>query len=286
MSYQATVYNVMISAPSDVTAECEAAREVIYAWNAANSEHRKKVLLPVDWKNNTRPQAGTAAQKSINRQIVDKASILIAIFKHRLGQSTDNAVSGTVEEIQEVLKADKPVLLYFSGEPVPQQVSLSDQWKALCEFKEKSKNEDYFYEFDDISSLRSSLGRHIAMIANDLPETSQRPSKHVVPIDKGSMAAPLPEKDKNLNESALELLMAAAQGNNGRIEWRRDVAVGSFLQAGQKNFPVDNDPRLRARLEDAIERLEDADFIRSSMGHDEFFTVTQKGYDFVDSQSK
>ena len=50
MSYDAKVFNVMVASPGDVLAERAVFREVIHEWNAANSEVRKVVLLPVGWE--------------------------------------------------------------------------------------------------------------------------------------------------------------------------------------------------------------------------------------------
>jgi len=177
MSYLATVYNVMISAPSDVEEECKVAHDVVHAWNFDNAEHMKKILLPVNWKNSTVPEAGTPAQKSINKQLVDKVDILVAIFKHRLGTPTKNAISGTVEEIQEVLEAKKPVLLYFSEESVPQRESEGAQWKELCKFKRDCQPNDYYHAFTTTLDFKTMLSSHIAKIAHTLLPLQQNSTR-------------------------------------------------------------------------------------------------------------
>ncbi|MDP4027978.1 MAG: hypothetical protein Q8P42_03295 [Gallionella sp.] len=50
MSYQATVFKVMIASPSDVAAERNVIREVITEWNNLNADARRTVLLSIGWE--------------------------------------------------------------------------------------------------------------------------------------------------------------------------------------------------------------------------------------------
>jgi hypothetical protein len=49
----------------------------------------------------------------INRQVLADCDLLVAIFWTRIGSPTGSALSGTVEEIEKHLKAEKPAMLYF-----------------------------------------------------------------------------------------------------------------------------------------------------------------------------
>ena len=50
--FSATVYNIMIGAPSDIKEEIEIAKEVIFRWDMTNSHLHHCVLLPLHWSNN------------------------------------------------------------------------------------------------------------------------------------------------------------------------------------------------------------------------------------------
>ena len=50
MSYNATVYKVMIASPNDVNAERGIVREILGEWNAIHSEKTSVVLLKVGWE--------------------------------------------------------------------------------------------------------------------------------------------------------------------------------------------------------------------------------------------
>ncbi len=49
MSYDATVFKVMIASPGDVSVEKNTILEVIHEQNAINSDARRIVLLPASW---------------------------------------------------------------------------------------------------------------------------------------------------------------------------------------------------------------------------------------------
>jgi hypothetical protein len=78
---------------------------------------------------------GDRPQELINRQILRDADILVAIFWTRLGSSTGRSASGTVEELEEHIAAEKPVLIYFSRTPVTPDSVDREQYAALTEFR-------------------------------------------------------------------------------------------------------------------------------------------------------
>jgi hypothetical protein len=61
----------------------------------------------------------TGRRPSSNDQLVDDADILIGLFKARIGTPTGISASGTIEEIDRLVAAGKPVMLYFSTGPIP-----------------------------------------------------------------------------------------------------------------------------------------------------------------------
>ena len=113
MGRTATVLEVLIASPSDVTAARDAITAAIHAWNGTHSEREGVILQPLRWELDARPELGDRPQAVINRQIVDRADITIAVFWTRLGTPTGHAASGTAEEIQRSFDAGRPTLLYF-----------------------------------------------------------------------------------------------------------------------------------------------------------------------------
>lgn len=120
MSYQAEVFNVLIASPSDVATEREEVERAIYEWNRRYSAQLNVVLLPRRWEKDVVPAyRGADPQQIINEQITQKCHILIGIFWTKLGTATLNHSSGTLEEINLFIEAEKDVLLFFVDKPVP-----------------------------------------------------------------------------------------------------------------------------------------------------------------------
>jgi len=119
VSYSPTVFEVMIASPSDVPQERLIAREVITEWNTIHAKDRQTVLMPIGWETHSTPGTGDRRQAIINGQLLKDADLLVAVFWTRLGSPTGVARSGTVEEIEEHLRAGKPAMIYFSSAPVP-----------------------------------------------------------------------------------------------------------------------------------------------------------------------
>ena len=137
MSYQATVINIMIASPKDVTRERTLAQEVIAEWNSLHAERLKLVLMPLLWEVDAYPEMGDRAQAVVNRQVVDRADVLIAIFWSRLGTPTGKDISGTVEEIREMIEKGKHVMIYLSATPIVLDSVDVQQYQSLKAFVEE-----------------------------------------------------------------------------------------------------------------------------------------------------
>jgi Domain of unknown function (DUF4062) len=151
MSFDAKVLQVMIASPGDVSKERDAATEEINDWNAINSISRNIVLLPVKWETHTTPQYGKHPQAFVNKQILNDADILIGIFGLRLGTSTPDFKSGTVEEITLHANAQKVVKLYFSLAHLPQDYD-KEQHEALVKFREECRDKSLYQPFNDLGT--------------------------------------------------------------------------------------------------------------------------------------
>ncbi|MFI5501702.1 hypothetical protein ACIA5E_21790 [Nocardia asteroides] len=134
MVFDAHVLKVLIASPGDTTEERAAVADALHGWNGARSEREQVFLFPWLWEKHAVPRLGGSPQSMINAQAVDSADIVIALFDSRLGTATDDAVSGTAEEIKRAHEAGKPVHVWFSQEPLPRDVD-TDQLNRLRQFK-------------------------------------------------------------------------------------------------------------------------------------------------------
>ncbi|GAA4479536.1 hypothetical protein GCM10023190_22780 [Enteractinococcus fodinae] len=151
MSFYANVIKVLIASPSDTSQERDAVERMLHSWNSNRAETEKVILLPRRWETDAVPAMGGTGQDIINQQLVDKSDIVVALFGTRLGQPTENAISGTAEEIERAVAANKPVHVYFSDAPVPPD-ALEDAMKVR-EFQKKLQAVGLLGNYSDSDDL-------------------------------------------------------------------------------------------------------------------------------------
>lgn len=161
MSFPAQVFRVLIASPSDVSIERDIAVRAIQEWNDLNASERRIVLLPLKWETHSAPEYGKRPQEVINRQVVDHCDLLVGIFWTRIGSPTGIADSGTIEEIERIAEAGKPVMLYFSGaRQDPDKIDL-DQLSKLREFKKKTFPLALVESYADHVEFKDKLAKQI-----------------------------------------------------------------------------------------------------------------------------
>ena len=161
MSYPSTVYNVMISYPSDAEEERRAIRDCINRWNDVHSEGSGMVLLPLDYKTHVPPllasQGDERAQAVINEYIVKSSDWLVVVFKNKIGTHTGKAESGTLEEIELFQKSNpqKPISVYFYKETQDDKVK---------QYKEQLKG--IWGEYKDCQDLENNFFINLSQVVN------------------------------------------------------------------------------------------------------------------------
>lgn len=173
MSYQSTVYRVLIASPSDVEEEREIMSRIIQDWNDLNSFSKKIVILPVKWETHTAPIYGIRPQESINRQIVDECDLLIGFFWTRIGSPTGEELSGTIEEIKRVSKSGKPVMLYFSKRGKDPSLIDLKQLELLNQFKSDVYSIALVETFNSLLEFKDKVSRQLEMKIRELQSKNQ-----------------------------------------------------------------------------------------------------------------
>src|SRR5882757_9787465 len=114
------------------------------------------------------PETGVRPQDAINRQLVAECDLLLGMFWTKLGTSTGVAESGTVEEIDQFVAADKPALLYFSRRPIdPEKIDLR-QHRKLRGFKAATCKKALIGSFSGSEDLRQTLVRNLLSQVREL----------------------------------------------------------------------------------------------------------------------
>ena len=271
MSYPAMVFRVMIATPGDVQTEPKIIREVIHEWNAMHSERARAVLLPVGWKTHSAPVMGDRPQEILNRQILRDCDLLVAVFWTRLGTDTGKAPSGTVEEIQEHLSAEKPAMLYFSKTPVIPESVDQEQYSALKAFKAQCMEVGLIEEYGSPEQFRDKFRRHLQAVVREhlqpgLPEVEALREQDSVRTE--------------LSEEAKKLLLTAV-AEEGQIICVRTFG-GLTVKAKTTALFSGREHREEARWLSAVEELQDARLIQDRGHKGEVFEVTKLGYEVAD----
>lgn len=278
MSYTATTFNVMIASPGDVASERAIVRDVIYEWNAINSGVRKIVLLPVGWETHSSPEMGAPAQKIINTQVLNKCDLLVGVFWTRIGTPTENHLSGTVEEIEEHIASEKPVMLYFSSQPVAMDTVDLGQVQRLKEFKQSCQNRGLYEGYDSHAEFKEKFYRHLQLKVNDhqLFQVDETETFDDVVVESHT-------KIPSLSQEARVLLKEASQDQGGAILHVRYLE-GTSIQTNGKSLihPLAHDRRELAKWEDALQQLKEHELVIQRGSKGEVFEITNLGYQVAD----
>ncbi len=276
MPFQATVYNVMVASPSDVEESAlEAIKEALARWNAMHSQNKAVVLLPRSWRTHSSPELGDRPQAILNKQLIGKSDLLIAVFWMRIGTATGEAESGTVEEIRLHRKQGKPVMIYFCEKPAPPKSFDSEQNEKLRAFRLEVDGLYDTYSTDE--ELREKVERHLNDKVHNDPYFTRSQTAATLLIKREAS----PEA---LSSTALQFLREAV--NDSAAQLMRMKAMGAFFVAtNQKTFHAST-AKEEADLEAAITELEKAGFVRAEGYKRHAFKVTKAGFDYIDRMLK
>lgn len=282
MAYKATVIQIMIASPGDVTVERNIVREEIAKWNYINSLINNIVLLPMGWETHSSPELGERPQELINKRILKNCDILIGIFWTRLGTPTGKEKSGTVEEIKEHVDAGKPAMIYFSSHPVNPSKVNHEQYAAVQSLKDSYRPTGLIEEYENIEQFREKIGRQIQFCI-DNNAYIQKLKSNIARLDDATK-----KKNKKLSplsETAEKLLKAASLVEEGKIYKTKYEAL-PCLQIGRNIMGWDvvgGGGREYARWEHALEELVAQAFVRPEGREKQVFALTHMGWELADT---
>lgn len=275
MSYQATVFSVMIASPGGVDAERAIVREVVAEWNAVHAKTRKMVLLPVGWETHSAPEMGAHPQTIINRQVLEQCDLLVGIFWTRIGTATPDHESGTVEEIEKHIASGKPAMLYFSSQPVALDTVDSAQYAKLSEFKASCKSRGLYATYDTIENFKGVFGRQLQITLNGHAMFQAALASY--------SAGRVAESDQpELSRQAKQLLKSASRDEQGLILRMKMAPAGIMLNTERREFVATHAPREVALWFAAVDQLIAAGLIENIKPNGSVMKVTARGYDVAD----
>jgi hypothetical protein len=270
MPFAANVLNVMIASPGDVEQERTIVSEELHAWNDVNASSRRLVLRPVKWETHSTPEIGEHAQTIINRDILNDADIVIAIFWTRIGTPTEDYESGTVEEIKLHAAAHKIAKVYFSSVPVLPESLNNDQYEQVKAFKSWCQSHGLYAGYRSLDQFRRDVRRHLELELN-------KPKYQAL-----LLAEPFEgEKSEAVSRDALRLLTAAAS-HDGSVMYS-ELFEGTSLRAGTEEM-MDGTPRSVAKWTAILNDLLEREALERES--DSVYQVTSYGYELVDKAAE
>jgi hypothetical protein len=275
----ATVINVMIASPSDVAKERQIIRDEIYKWDTINSPDKKIVLLPVGWETHSSPKMGNRPQEIINQQVLENCDLLIAVFWTRLGSPTGSYISGTVEEINKHIEANKPAMIYFSNQPVHPDSVDNYQYSLLSKFREHCKKNGLIETYESLSEFSEKFTRQLSHTI--IKEFSNTKDKNKTQISNVSLI----KSSTPLSDEAKKILEAAADDPNGTILNIR-TNVGPVIKSNSKVLFEPGDRRVDAKWEAGLKILVNNGYLEERGSKGEVFVITNDGYDMNDRLKK
>lgn len=160
-----TVYDYLISCPSDIKDEMEIIKRIVEKHNSSIAYEYDYSIRIKHWSIDTYPELENHPQSIINSQLVDSCDGVIAIFWTRFGTPTTKYNSGTEEEIERLLNQHRPILLYFSDLSIKPSVLKEnlEQYNRVQSFREKYKDKGIYFTYSSLDEFEIMFERHLQL---------------------------------------------------------------------------------------------------------------------------
>lgn len=217
---------VLLASTSEVNRERAAVRLAVEEINRTSGEREGWVLTVKGWETHTRPAEGRA-QAVINTQI-GPTDIFLGILWTRIGTSTGKAISGTVEEYDEVRKRRarsrahvKPsVLFYFKTQARKPADIDPDQWKAVIDFKARVFKNSLAREFETTREFEGLIRAHLTAEAHEIAGAHRTAANRTTSTSRsvatGPKSKPSPRKTAPITRARAEPTKSEAKPKRKR----------------------------------------------------------------------
>lgn len=186
MPTKITVYDLLISCPSDM---CEYISHIETTINLFNNNYGRAnniIIRTFHWSKSAYPTIGESPQDILNKQIVDCSDMAVGIFWTRFGSPTTEYNSGTEEEIERMVSSNKQVFLYFLDKPIHPSKIDQEQYKKVCEFKERHKQDGIYFSVEDEEQLSKKFYTNLELYFNSIihgEDIKRKISKEILWVD-------------------------------------------------------------------------------------------------------
>lgn len=158
-----TVYDLLISCPSDVTEYVDMLEKEVLHFNNFFGRSNNIIVRTRHWSKDSYSEFGNTPQELLNKRIVDSSDMALGVFWTRFGTPTKNYGSGTEEEINRMLTMGKQVFLYFLDKPVCPSKINQEQYKKIQTFIKNYKNKGIFFIVPDEKTLTNKFRENLEL---------------------------------------------------------------------------------------------------------------------------
>jgi hypothetical protein len=160
---------VFVGSPNDVAIERQIVRDVLEAVNKTVGQDKEVRFEAIGWETDSIPSYGQDAQKILNEQIGDMASVdlFVGIMWNRFGSATPRAGSGTEEEFRRAFESlrqiGRPAIMFYFNR-MPFDASTSDaveQKLKVLRFKEEMQKSGLTQDYSSPEEFRHLFRSHL-----------------------------------------------------------------------------------------------------------------------------
>ncbi|MGG4403280.1 hypothetical protein ABEW61_24400 [Paenibacillus amylolyticus] len=156
-------YDILITCTTEVSDEIDIIKKCIERFNRTIGSDKGIILNPKHWSTHSYPESGGKPQVLLNKQFVLECDLAIGVFWTKFGTPTDYYGSGTEEEIEELLKMDKQVFLYFSDVAISPSQLNRDEYDKVMEFRRRYQERAIYSTYSKHEEFETKLYDHLSM---------------------------------------------------------------------------------------------------------------------------
>lgn len=162
MSRNITQYDLLISCPGDIKSELPLIEKAVSDFNTTFSDALGISIRTKHWSKNSYAQSGGKSQALLNEQFVCECDAAVALLWTRFGTPTDQYGSGTEEEIEIMLEADKQVFMYFSDKPVTPSEHDPAEYERVNAFRQRYKDRGIYFTYSSDEEFSRLFFAHLS----------------------------------------------------------------------------------------------------------------------------
>jgi hypothetical protein len=173
--------------PSDVRADLDGVERAVFDWNRLYGRNANIQFVPTRWEYDVVPALSGPPQEAINKELVDTADAMIALFWTRLGSRTETHESGTAEEIDRFVARQKRPAVYRCTRAMPSNTDAT-QLQALNDYESRLRPRGLVFSYDAEGQLARLTQQYLMAAAIELRASAESQATSTAARDAARIA--------------------------------------------------------------------------------------------------